>query len=181
MTRVIKYINIIATIPMLIVAIIFSSQVSFGIPWMESAAPATLQTLVLSLIVYFFPKKEVYLAILLFILLGVLGLPVFADGACCMETMTGNSGGYIYGFFLAALILKSFFDQLKSSNSGKLLYILLYTLIVLLFGFIHLSFRIGMNSAFAYGILPFLPGAVAKILIAWSIIAIFESILSPKP
>ena len=126
-------------------------------------------------------KKEVYLAIRLFILFGVLGLPVFADGACCMETMTGNSGGYIYGFFLAALILKSFFDQLKSSNSGKLLYILLYTLIVLLFGFIHLSFRIGMNSAFAYGILPFLPGAVAKILIAWSIIAIFESILSPKP
>ncbi len=41
----------------------------------------------------------------LFLVLGVLGLPVFANMTSGIETVMGETGGYIIGYFIASLIV----------------------------------------------------------------------------
>jgi len=174
MTKTSLRLKQIVSICVLTLFIFISSKISFRIPGIESVAPVTAQTLVLSLIVYYFLKWQVLSAVGLFIILGIAGLPMFSEGACCFKTLVGNSGGYIYGFLLAAYLMKTFHEGIKANLLGRLIYLVLYTAYVLMIGFIHLSFMIGVTPAWQYGIQPYLIGAVFKVMIAWGIIELIR-------
>jgi len=128
--------------------------------------PITGQSLVVLIIAYLLPKNWGVFAVITYVIIGMLGLPVFADGASGMETIIGNSGGYIYGFIFSALVIL-WFRKFKNAYSFKfiLLGMLLGTLVILLFGFLHLSYRIGCNNAFVYGVQPFIIGGFIKIIL----------------
>ena len=157
-------------------SIILSSYLSFRIPGIESVAPVTAQTLILSLLVYYFSKRKVLLSIGFFIILGILGFPVFAEGKSGFDILLGNSGGFIYGFFMSALLMKNIHEGLKLNFLSRISYFSLFTIYVLLFGFIHLSFKIGFINSWQYGIKPFLIGAAVKIFLALLIVEIWARI-----
>ena len=70
------------------------SQISFPLP---SGIPVTLQTFAVALCGY-------ALAVLVYIVLGAVGLPVFANFSGGFGSLVGLAGGYIYGFLpMAAL------------------------------------------------------------------------------
>lgn len=46
-----------------------------------------------------------YVAILAYLLLGLVGLPVFAGGASGLVALSGPTGGFLVGFLLAALVI----------------------------------------------------------------------------
>ncbi|MHB8070320.1 MAG: biotin transporter BioY [Candidatus Cryosericum sp.] len=46
-----------------------------------------------------------YIAILAYLLLGLVGLPVFAGGASGLVALTGPTGGFLVGFLLVAVVV----------------------------------------------------------------------------
>lgn len=128
--------------------------------------PITGQSLAVLVIAYLLPKNRGLFAVITYVIIGTLGLPIFADGASGIETIKGNSGGYIYGFIFSALVI-FWFREFKNAYSFKsvLLGMLLGTLVILLFGFLHLSYKIGGKNAFIYGIQPFIVGGLIKVIL----------------
>ena len=65
--------------------------------------PITLQTLVIGLIATLYRPKEATLSVLLYLLLGAIGLPVFSGGNGGLHTFIGQTGGFLL-FPLRALV-----------------------------------------------------------------------------
>ncbi len=70
-----------------------------------AAVPFTLQTFAVFLAVGFLGGKQGTMAILAYILLGTVGVPVFAGFAGGIGAILGPTGGYIIGFLAAALVV----------------------------------------------------------------------------
>ena len=70
-----------------------------------AAVPFTLQTFAVFLAVGFLGGKRGTLAILAYILLGAVGVPVFAGFAGGVGALLGSTGGYIIGFVAASLVV----------------------------------------------------------------------------
>ena len=67
--------------------------------------PFTLQTFGVFLAVGTLGGKRGSLAVLIYLLLGAVGLPVFSGFAGGLGYMMGSTGGYIIGFLLSALAM----------------------------------------------------------------------------
>lgn len=80
------------------------SQISFMLPF---GIPLTLQTFAVALCGYTLGKRDGTIAILVYVLLGAVGVPVFAGFAGGFHKIVGLTGGFIVGFlpfsFLAGL------------------------------------------------------------------------------
>ena len=70
-----------------------------------TVVPFTLQTFGVFLAVAVLGGKRGTIAVLVYILLGAVGIPVFAGFSGGAGVLLGNTGGYILGFLLAALIM----------------------------------------------------------------------------
>jgi biotin transport system substrate-specific component len=46
-----------------------------------------------------------YIAVLAYLLLGLVGLPVFAEGASGLVALSGPTGGFLAGFLLASIVV----------------------------------------------------------------------------
>lgn len=135
--------------------------------------PITLQTFFVILAgallgAYFGP-----LSMVAYLILGLIGLPVFAQGQSGLGALLGPSGGYLIGFVLCAFIVGLLSDIRK--NPGFLWYCLVMaagTLALYACGVLQLSVVLHMpaGQAALIGALPFVPGDILKIIVA-SIIA----------
>ena len=67
--------------------------------------PFTLQTFAVFLAVGVLGGKRGSLAVLIYILLGAVGIPVFAGFSGGIGVLLGNTGGYIVGFLFSALLM----------------------------------------------------------------------------
>ena len=70
-----------------------------------TAVPFTLQTFGVFMAVEVLGGKRGTLAVLVYLLLGAVGLPVFAGFTGGMGIIAGSTGGYIVGFLAAALLM----------------------------------------------------------------------------
>ena len=70
------------------------SQLSFAF----GTVPVTLQTFAIGLIATIFKPREAFLATVLYLLLGAIGLPVFAGGHGGLQALLGPTGVVIYIF-----------------------------------------------------------------------------------
>lgn len=66
--------------------------------------PITLQTFAVLLAGAVLGAKRGFLAVLLYVVVGAAGLPVFSGGASGLAVLTGPTAGYIAGFPLAAAL-----------------------------------------------------------------------------
>ncbi len=69
-----------------------------------SAVPFTLQTLGVYLVLLLLGGRYGTVAVGVYLLLGAVGLPVFAGGGGGVGVLCGVTGGYLWGFLLAALL-----------------------------------------------------------------------------
>ncbi|MGN1139938.1 MAG: biotin transporter BioY [Oliverpabstia sp.] len=70
-----------------------------------ATVPFTLQTFAIFLTVGVLGGKKGSLAVLVYILLGAVGIPVFAGFSAGVGVLFGNTGGYIIGFLASALVM----------------------------------------------------------------------------
>ncbi|MBQ7288852.1 MAG: biotin transporter BioY [Clostridia bacterium] len=112
--------------------------------------------------------KRGTLSVIVFVLLGIIGLPVFSGFRGGLDVVTGLTGGYILGYIPCAWIVGFARDKWK----GKPLLLLLFMGIgtAVLYGFGSLQYAllggIPFKTALWSGVLPFLPGDAAKMLAA---------------
>ncbi len=161
------------TIKEMILVSLFAALTAIGayifIPLPLSPVPITLQLLFAFLAGGILGKKLGFLSQLLYLFIGIVGLPVFAGGMGGIGVFFGPTGGYLIGFLPAAYLAGTG----KKIFKIKLLYLLLALGILYLLGITGLMIFSGLNlkSAFTGGILPFLPGDIFKVLLATYIIS----------
>ena len=124
--------------------------------------PITGGTFAIMLVGLTYGKKLAPATLLAYIIAGSAGLPVFA-GFKGGLTVFSPSGGYIIGYFFAALICGYFADRGWTESYLKTVIVLLLANIVLYtFGLFQLSFFIGDKNVFMAGLYPFIPGDIIK-------------------
>ena len=118
--------------------------------------------------------KRGTLAILVYILLGAVGLPVFSGFKGGIHVLAGTTGGYIVGMLLSGLFLW-LMESLIGRNKGLLLlYMVLGLLICYVFGtawFMVVYGRttepVGIWTALGWCVFPFVIPDLVKIVLAW--------------
>jgi biotin transport system substrate-specific component len=161
-----------------VIAVSVSAQLSFNIPTSGGGIPITGQSLAVLCVLFLLPNWHGVFAIGLYILLGVLGLPVYADGTSGFDKLIGNSGGYLYGFFIASIILTVLFPKRETTLNTILGFMTLGTTLIVLSGTLHLSISYGLSKAIEYGVTPFLPGALVKVLLGTIIVYFTRMIMN---
>lgn len=78
------------------------SQLSIPMP---SGVPATLQTFAVALTAYVLDWKMGLAAVAVYILLGAVGAPVYANFGSGLGVLFGPAGGFLWGFLFMTLLL----------------------------------------------------------------------------
>lgn len=141
------------------------TQIEIHLPINDIGIPITGQSFAVLLVPYILGRTEGVLTVFIYLLIGLVGLPVFADGGYGVEAFTSNSGGYLIGFLVAAYWSGIRTENYPNTLANAMITMLIGTLIILLLGTIRLAFIIGPNYAFQYGFLPFLIGGAIKIIL----------------
>ena len=100
-----------------------AAQVSITLPF--TPVPVTGQTFAVVLVGASLGSARGTAALMLYLLLGIAGAPIYADGAHGWSIITGASGGYIVGFVLASAatgwLAEHGWDKRVSSAIGAML------------------------------------------------------------
>ncbi|HNQ01287.1 MAG TPA: biotin transporter BioY [Syntrophales bacterium] len=131
--------------------------------------PVTLQTLFLYLAGSLLGGGLGALSQLIYIVLGVIGLPVFSGGKAGLGVFIGPTGGYLIGFVAGAFVTGTFVRLREKPGLVWIVFAMLAgTAVVYALGVLQLVLigRLSVEKAAAVGVLPFLPGDALKIAAA---------------
>ncbi|MEK6343225.1 MAG: biotin transporter BioY, partial [Curtobacterium sp.] len=127
--------------------------------------PVTGQTLAVLLVGSALGARRGALSMTLYALLGLVGLPVFADGTAGPGVLVGPSGGYIVGFVAAAAVVGWVAERFGDRRfTAALLSFALGTMVTFAAGMSWLAVSLGtdLQHTLEYGLYPFVVGGVAK-------------------
>ncbi len=128
--------------------------------------PITMQTVAVMLIGLCFKPLVAVWTIVFYLSLGAIGLPVFANFTGGIQKLLGPSGGYLWGFLLAVIVMSALKKHLnKRLFSQIMLSCLVGTLIILSVGVSWLAHFIGLKAAFSSGFYPFIIPGIIKIIL----------------
>jgi biotin transport system substrate-specific component len=162
---------------MMVFASLFAALTAAGayiqIPIPFSPVPVTLQVFFVLLAGTMLKSKWGSLSMVVYTLLGISGLPVFAGGSSGIGVLLGPTGGYIIGFVLAAYVIGKLSEKVEHVSKPGLIMINAFNmsigvLIIYACGVSQLMLvaDIGPGTALALGVVPFLPGEIIKIVAA---------------
>lgn len=154
-----------------VVVISISAQIEIDIPISEAGIPFSLQSLMVFIVAAFLTPKQFIWTMLGYLILGFAGVGVFAMGSSGFERLTGNSGGFLYGFLPAGLFISFCFkSRTDPAFTGILNSTLQATMVLFFFGIMHLAILHGFERAIDYGLKPFWKMALIKLILASVII-----------
>ena len=149
---------------------------------MPIGVPLTLQTFAIPLAGMILGAKRGTLAVFVYILLGIIGVPVFAGFKGGFGVLFGVTGGYIISFPFMALLAGISADLCYKYNSKIVRNVwaenavlatglILGSAINYMFGMIvgKAVVSCGWETAFATFVVPYIPTAVVKIILAGGI------------
>jgi biotin transport system substrate-specific component len=145
-----------------------SAQIYFYLPW-NPTVPVTLQTFAVVLSAAALGSVRGTLAMLVYAVVGVLGVPWFAERS---SGYSAPSFGYILGFIVAAFVVGRIAEHGATRTFWRSAGLMvLGNLIIYVFGATWLKFNLGIpwfgaDSAWAYGVKDFLVGDAIKIAAA---------------
>jgi biotin transport system substrate-specific component len=144
-----------------------AAQVALPVP--GSPVPVTGQTFAVLLTAAALGPARGLAAQGLYLVLGAVGLPVFAGEAHGPGVIFGATGGYLVGFLVAALITG--YGARHGADRSPVRTLLLFALAsasIYLIGTAWLCLDTGMpvSAGIAAGVTPFIPGDVVKALLA---------------
>lgn len=147
-----------------VVGLAAAAQFSFAIPGTD--IPQTGQTIAVLLSGAMLRPGQAALAVMLYLLAGLLGLPVYSDGGSGWSALSGISAGYFAGFvaaaYFCAVLIPAKRQAMVLFNTG--VFIIAHGLILAL-GWIWMSLEIGARTALSEGVTPFVYGGLVKSLI----------------
>ena len=130
--------------------------------------PIVLQSLFVLLSGLLLGRRGGVASILVYLLAGLCGLPVFAGGGAGPGRFLGPTGGYLVGFVPAVLVVGWLTDRFGSKKAVQVAAMIAGTLLIYAVGVPWLAFVTHMSSgqALMAGLYPFLVGDALKIAAA---------------
>jgi biotin transport system substrate-specific component len=119
--------------------------------------PFTAQTLAIFIIASVLGPTLGAYSVMLFLIEGSCGLPVFAGFSSGLRVILGPTGGYLLGFVLAAYVVGRLLQKLEKRDFMSVFCVaLIGDGIILAAGYFGLSRLVGASQAYMLGVLPFL-------------------------
>ena len=135
--------------------------------------PFTMQVFAVFAAVLILGGKRGTMSILLYMLLGAVGLPVFSGFQGGLSKIVGPTGGYMVGFFAISLLYAAFEKKTEASPAGKTAVLAAGLLLCYLFGTAWFCFVMNGRggsytfvSALAVCVLPYILPDLAKLALA---------------
>ncbi len=157
-------------VPMAVVAFALLTAVGgqVAVPLLATPVPVTLQTLFVLLAGVLLGPAAGASSQLLYLSMGLVGVPIFAMGGAGLPWLLGPTGGYLLAFPAAAALAGLVAGRARGGvRTGAAL--VLATALIFASGAAWLSVATAATpgEVFALGVLPFLPGALLKGAIVW--------------
>lgn len=108
-------------------------------------------------------------SVMLYIIAGGFGAPVFSNCRFGWGFLTGMTGGYLIGYVFAAAFIGYFFEKGLNSIIKRIFVVAVGFMILFACGLIWLSFFVPADKVLPYGLYPFIPGEIFKICLAASL------------
>lgn len=139
-----------------------------------TAVPFTLQTFAVFFVLTLLGGERGTLATLVYIILGAVGVPVFAGFSGGIGVLFGSTGGYILGFLFMGLIYILLTRVFGKSNVVKIISLVLGLIVCYAFGtvwFMHVYIRntgdIGVLAVLSWCVFPFIIPDLLKMVLAF--------------
>lgn len=160
-----------------VVFLALCAQISWNLPFSHAKdgriVPITGQTFAVLLIGALLGSRLAGVSVFSYMAVGVAGIPVFADWSRYYSAFAGPTGGYIIGFFFAAVLVGWFAERGWDRGRWIVLPMLLGNALIYVPGLIWLnvwfhvmSFPTGWHAALDNGLWPFVAGDLAKLVAA---------------
>ncbi|HEX6104676.1 MAG TPA: biotin transporter BioY [Gemmatimonadales bacterium] len=147
-------------------ALVVALAAQVAVPVPLSPVPMTLQPLAVLVVGAALGARAGAAALILYLVLGLLGLPVFAGGAAGPARLLGPTGGYLLAFPVAAGLCGYLVGRLPTL--GRTLLATAAGMVVIHLGGVAQLALLGGDPALAFrvGFVPFLTGDLLKIGLA---------------
>lgn len=169
-----------------VLAALLALSAYISIPLGFTPVVLTLQTLLVNLIAMMLKPRTSFLAVLVYTLAGLAGVPVFSGGAGGPAKLFGPTGGYIMAFLAAApamsltkgMFLKLFCRFIKNASAAKTVSyaanaMLVGMTVIYTFGTAYMMLIMGKGAGevLMLAVIPFIPLDIVK-CIAAAVIAV---------
>jgi len=140
------------------------AQVTIPLP----LVPITGQTLAVGLAATILGSRLGTLSMVLYALLGAIGIPVFSEAAGGFQVILGPTGGYIIGFIVTAYVIGLIIEKTSFTFTNAMIANVIGMVVTLAIGVVQLKFVAGLawGAALAGGVYPFIIGGIIKAAIA---------------
>lgn len=144
-----------------------AAQVSIALPF--TPVPITGQTFAVVLVGASLGAVRGTSSLLLYLLLGTAGAPIYADQQSGWDVISGPTGGYIVGFVIAAALTGYLAERRWDRKlSSAIAAMLTGNVLIYLVGLPWLAIDLGtsLEKTLELGLYPFVPGDVFKLYLA---------------
>ncbi len=130
--------------------------------------PISLTNLVIYFGLYILGWKKGTISYCVYLLIGLVGVPVFSAFTAGPQKLLGPTGGYLIGFIPMAVIAGLFIEKSGRKAALSLAGMVLGTVVCYGFGtaWLAVSAHMDFPAALAVGVLPFLVGDLVKMVLA---------------
>jgi biotin transport system substrate-specific component len=142
------------------------AQITIPLP----LVPITGQTLAIGLAATILGSRYGTLSVLLYILMGAVGIPVFSGFSGGFSVIVGPTGGFIIGFIPTAFLIGWYLEKTSFKFVHAMVANTIGMFITLIFGTVWLKIAAGLSwpAAFASGFAPFIVvGLIKAALASW--------------
>lgn len=137
------------------------------------------QTIMINIIGLILRPQEAGITVLVYLLMGLIGLPVFSAGTAGPGKLFGPTGGFYFGFLLAVIAISLLKGQKIDFIRYCIVTIALGVPIQHAFAILFMCIHNGWNleAAFVTVSLPFIVGDIVKCIMASSIAVALNRVL----
>lgn len=139
-----------------------------------TAVPVTMQTFGVFVTVGILGGKRGTLSVLVYLILGMIGVPVFAGFTGGIGVLAGSTGGYIIGFIFSSLVMWLMEMLLGRKPAVQILSMLAGLVVCYLFGTVWFMIvygksagAVGIGTVLGWCVIPFIIPDLLKIALAF--------------
>lgn len=149
--------------------------------------PFTLQTFAITLVMFIAKPKVALLSMVIYILLGAIGAPIFSSMKGGIGVLMGPTGGFLIGYLLGIFpvgFAMQKFNEKPSSTGTKIAVTIVSGIVLTLIAYVigTVQFMVVMNQTLAVAlaacVIPFMLIDLAKIIVAWILSALVKKHLN---
>lgn len=139
-----------------------------SIPLPFSPVPISLTNFAIFLAIFVLGMKSGTISFIIYLLLGAVGVPVFSSFRGGFQVLAGPTGGYLIGFIFLALIMGFALEHFDRKLVPIIIGMIIGMAVCYAFGTVWLAklLSLSFKEGLMMGVIPYLPGDAAKIIIA---------------